>query len=334
MALTDWQRVYGRELSGRCALVTGAAGFIGSHLVDALLALDVQVRGIDDLSSGDRANLQSSAASGGRLEFVEASVLDRPVLDKVVTGCDLVFHQAAVPSVPRSVEQPVESFEAAAVGTLRVLEAARQGGVRRVMYAASSSAYGDTPTLPKIESMPPQPMSPYAAAKLSGEHLMQAYAQCYALDTVSLRYFNIFGPRQHANSPYSGVIAVFARSLIGGEPVTINGRGYSRDFTFVDNAVHANLLAATSDRPLDGQVMNVGCGDQVTIDALAEQMAAALGQSDLTPRSGPDRPGDVRHSVADLTRIRQLLGYEPVVRFEHGLAATMQWYQQTLAASH
>ena len=329
--MTDWRSLHGDSFQGRTVLITGGTGFIGSHIAQACIALGASVTVLDDLSGSSVDNLDSfREQAGDRLRFVEGSILDTDALDQCCRDVDYVFHQGALPSVPRSIEHPVMFNEVNVTGTVNVLEAARRAHVRRVMFAASSSAYGDSPTLPKVETMPPLPKSPYAANKLAGEHLMRAYASCYDIDTVSLRYFNIFGPRQNANSVYSGVIAIFAKRLINGEPVTINGEGFSRDFTYVDNAVHANLLAARCDRPLKGEVFNVACGKAVTIFDLAVTMARALGKAHLQPIVGPERAGDVKHSLADISAAGRAFGYEPIVEFEPGLEQTMAWYQAAL----
>ncbi len=244
-----------------------------------------------------------------------------------MAGCDLVFHCAAKVSVPASVEDPRVYHNVDATGTLNVLEAARDAGVGRVVYSASSSAYGDQPTLPKVETMPPTPMSPYAAAKLAGEHYLRAYSACYDIDSVALRYFNVFGPRQNANSAYAGVIAAFARDLLLGERPTIFGDGSaSRDFTHVANIVHANLLAASHASPLSGDVFNVGIGKSVTVLDLATMMAHAAGRPDLVPQLLPPRAGDVLHSLAGLTKVSKVLGYRPIIDFEVGLGQTVDWY--------
>lgn len=322
---TPWIQLHGEAFRGRRCLVTGGAGFIGSHLVDALVELGARVVVIDDLSGGDRSNLNPAA------EFVAGSILDARALAQVAAGCELVFHQAAKVSVPASVADPVTYCRVNIDGVQFVLEAARQAGARRLMFAASSSAYGDSPELPKVESMPPLSKSPYAATKVAGEHLVRAYAASYDLDAVSLRYFNIFGPRQNANSAYAGVIAAFARQILRGERPTITGDGTAtRDFTFVHNAVHANLLAARHPDRLGGEVFNIATGKSSTVRALAERMAALLGRPDLTPQLAPPRPGDVPHSRADITLAGRRLGYAPVVSFDDGLRATAAWYRQTL----
>jgi len=333
MAITDWRTHHSDFFDGGRALVTGGAGFIGSHLTEALIGLGAIVTVVDDLSGGDVGNFDTyRERAGDKLNFVEGSILDADLLKKLAEGCDYVFHQAALGSVPRSVEQPVLYNEVNTTGTVNVLEAARAGGVKRVMFAASSAAYGDSETLPKIETMPVKPKSPYAANKVACEALMRAYAGSYGLDTASLRYFNIFGPRQNANSAYAAVIAAFASSLIAGQHPVIFGDGeQSRDFTFVDNAVHANLLAARCDKPIGGEVLNVAVGQRVTVNELAAMMAKLLGRPELTPEHKGDRAGDVRHSLADLTLTKNTLGYEPVVGFEQGLEPTVRWYEAVTA---
>ena len=332
MAICDWNSIHGGFFNGARALVTGGAGFIGSHLTEALTDLGVRVIVLDDLSGGSEANLEPfRARAGGRLRFVKGSILDGVLVRELATGCRWVFHQAAWGSVPRSVQMPLAYHETNTTGTVNVLEAARQGGVERVIFAASSSAYGDTPTLPKVESMPPRPKSPYAATKVACEAMLRAYAGCYDLDAVSLRYFNIFGPRQNANSAYAAVIAAFAKAAIGGVAPTIHGDGeQSRDFTFVDNAIHANLLAARCANRLGGEVFNVACGQRVTVNQLAHRVLQILGCADLWPRHEAERGGDVKHSLADLTGAWKALGYEPVIDFATGLEATVAWYRSVL----
>lgn len=327
--LTDWRALHGQSYEDTPVLVTGGAGFIGSHLVQALLALGARVRVVDDLSGGREANLAPfREQAGDRLQFVAETILNRAVLDELCAGVRVIFHQAALGSVPRSIAEPRIYHEANVEGTLNVLEAARSAKVGRVVFAASSSAYGDSPTLPKIEHMPVQPKSPYAASKVSGEAMLFAWASSYGLDTVSLRYFNIFGPRQNANSAYAAVIAAFAKALLGGERPRIFGDGeQSRDFTFVDNAVHANLLAGCVDKHLGGQVFNVACGHRITVNRVAQLMAEQLERTDLKPVHEAERAGDVRHSHADLTKVREALGYQPLLDFDRGLEATVQWYR-------
>lgn len=332
MALSNKNAPYRNHFSSCTALITGGAGFIGSHLAEALVDLDARVIILDDLTGGEEANLDSfRQRAGDRLTFVKGSILDRELLKKLLHGVRYVFHEAAWGSVPRSVELPIKYNEINTTGTAYVLEEARHAGVQRVVFAASSSAYGDTPTLPKVETMPVSPRSPYAANKVACEALMLAYANCYDIDTACLRYFNIFGPRQNANSAYAAVIAAFASALLKGERPKIFGDGeQSRDFTYVANAVHANLLAAANDAPIKGEVMNVACGQRVTVNELAQKMAKVLGREDLTAEHLPPRAGDVAHSLAALDKARQLIGYEPVVDFDTGLAQTMQWYKQAM----
>lgn len=322
----DWQSLHGTHFSGKRVLVTGGAGFIGSHLCEALVRLGAQVVVIDDLSGGSRQNLSSF----GPTEFAEGSILDRNLLGNCARGCKYVFHLAALGSVPRSVEQPRLYQEVNTGGTLNVLEAAREAGASRVMFSASSSAYGENP-VPWVETMPPLPKSPYAATKLAGEGLLRAYSSSYKLDTASLRYFNIFGPRQNANSAYAAVIAAFAKALLSGQRPVVYGDGeQSRDFTFVANAVHANLLAARSQRPIQGEVINVGCGSAVSVNELAKSMTAALGREGLQPEYEPERAGDIKHSFANLSRANDVLDYRPIVAFQPGLEQTIEWYRQVL----
>jgi len=328
---THWTELHGNAFAGQKVLVTGGAGFIGSHLCDALVQLGAEVRTFDDCSGGSKANL-ADIRGPGPLTFLTGTLLDEAAVQRAVEGCALVFHQAALPSVPRSITMPRRYHDVNVTGTQILLDAAVAGGVKRVMFAASSSAYGDTPTLPKEESMPPRPKSPYAANKVAGECLLHAYANCFDMDCVALRYFNIFGPRQNANSAYAGVIAAFARQLLQGQRPRVFGDGtQTRDFTFVDNAVHANLLAARRHQPLRGRVLNVACGRAVSVDDLAQRMAAVLQRTELTPEHGDPRPGDVQHSLASLDQISEALGYHPIVDFEAGLRQTVAWYQDTLA---
>jgi nucleoside-diphosphate-sugar epimerase len=310
-------------LRGARALVTGGAGFIGSHLADALIHHGAEVVVLDNLDGGSSQNVPGTA------RFVEGSITDPDVVASATAGCRYVFHLAALGSVPRSVAEPRRFHDVNVSGTLNVLEAARMAGVKRVMFAASSSAYGDSEVLPKVESMVPTPRSPYAANKTACEAMLQAYAACYPIDAVSLRYFNIFGPRQNANSAYAAVIAAFAKAMLAGKRPTIFGDGeQSRDFTYVANAVHANLLAAVRSERLGGEVLNVGCARAITVNELACAMANALGHPELgDPLYEPTRAGDVKHSLADLSLTRATLGYEPVMSFEDGLRKTMEWYR-------
>ncbi|MEL7239250.1 MAG: NAD-dependent epimerase/dehydratase family protein [Planctomycetota bacterium] len=317
----DFRSLHGDALAGKRVLVTGAAGFIGSHVADALVDLGARVIGFDDLSEGDPANIPAG------LDLREGNLLVPEHLAAAAEGCEIVFHLAAKVSVPRSVEEPAVYHAVNTTGTLNVLQAAIKNGARRVVYSASSSAYGDQPTLPKHEAMPPAPMSPYASSKLNGEYLLQSYAAVYPIDTVSLRYFNIFGPRQNANSAYAGVIAAFARDLLAGKRPTVFGDGSAtRDFTHVGNAVHANLLAATHATPLAGDVFNVGTARRVTVSELAEAMAKWIDRPELSAEHQPPRAGDVPHSLASIDSAKQVLGYEPQVQFEEGLRQTLDWY--------
>jgi nucleoside-diphosphate-sugar epimerase len=311
-------------------LVTGGAGFIGSHIAAALGASGASVRVLDDLSTGYAENLEEI---GGRVELIRANLLDADALRRALEGVELVFHEAAIPSVPRSVEKPEETHRACVEGTFALLVAARAAGVRRVVYAASSSAYGDQPTLPKVEDMAPQPLSPYAAAKLVGEYYCQVWARTYGFETVSLRYFNVFGPRQDPGSQYSGVISRFISALLSGERPVIYGDGeQSRDFTYISNVVDANFRAAETTRGV-GEVINVATGERATLNELLEALKVITGKPDVTAEYREARVGDVRHSLADITRARELLGYEPTVRLEEGLRKTIEWWKQSRYAN-
>jgi nucleoside-diphosphate-sugar epimerase len=306
-------------------LITGVAGFIGSSLARAVLAQGNQVRGIDNLSTGNRNNLAEIA---DRVDFREADLLDMSAVNAAVAGVDYIFHEAAIPSVPKSVIDPLGSNRANVDATVNVLVAAKEAKVKRVVYAASSSAYGDTPTLPKREDMPPNPISPYAVAKLASEYYMTSFYRCYGLETVCLRYFNIFGPRQDPSSPYSGVLAKFIAQMLQGDTPTILGDGkQSRDFTYIDNAVNANLLACKAPaNEVAGQVFNVATGRRVDLNetfATLKQIIGFPGEA----KYGPERAGDVKHSLADMTRAEKHLGYKPTVSFEEGLRLTIDWYR-------
>jgi UDP-glucose 4-epimerase len=304
-------------------LVTGGAGFIGSHLVEGLTARGRRVRVLDDFSTGLRANLEHIHPAP---EIVSGDVADAATVERAVAGVGVVFHLAALASVQRSVEKPWDTHRVCADGTLAVLDAARRLGVRRVVYAASSSAYGIPAGDVQHEDDPLSPLSPYAAAKLAGELYAQAFATTYGLETVRLRFFNIFGPRQRADSPYSGVIALFTAALSSGRTPTVFGDGLqSRDFTFVTDVVAA-LVRAAEAPGVSGRVYNVGTGRAVTLLELIDALNRLLGTS-LTAKHGPARAGDVRHSRADISRARKELGYEPAVPFEDGLAQTLRWYR-------
>ena len=308
-------------------LVTGAAGFIGSSLVRALLDRGDQVRGIDNFATGKHENL---AEVLGQIDFREVDILDRDATRKACEGVDYVLHQAAIPSVPKSVLDPIGSNETNVDGTVNVLVAARDAKVKRVIYAASSSAYGDTPTLPKQEAMPPDPISPYAVAKLAGEYYMTSFYRCYGLETVSLRYFNIFGPRQDPSSPYSGVLAKFSTQMLRGEQPTIFGDGEtSRDFTYIDNAVSCNLLACSAPvAACAGRVFNCATGRRVTLNETFEALKPLTGYRG-TVKYAPERAGDVKHSLADISAAQKHLGYKTLIAFEEGLRRTVEWYKTT-----
>src|SRR6478672_8082530 len=301
-------------------LVTGGAGFIGSHLSEELVRRGHTVRVADSLITGKRRNLDHIPG----VEFVEGDLADMEVATRAVSGVEYVLHQAAIPSVPRSVKDPITSNRANIDASLNVLVAARDAGVKRVVYASSSSVYGDSPTLPKHEGMTPNPLSPYGAQKLFGEIYCQVFTRAYGLETVSLRYFNVFGPRQDATSQYSGVLALFIPAVLQGRRPTIYGDGLqSRDFTFVKNVVEANLLACKAPGAA-GQVFNVACGDRITVNSMLQQINQITGK-DIAPVHGDARPGDIKHSQADITRARHLLSYEPKVSFMEGLRHTIEW---------
>ena len=303
-------------------LVTGGAGFIGSHLTEELIRRGEQVRVADSLITGHRKNL--AHLSG--IDFLEGDLADLSVARRAVQGVDYVLHQAAIPSVPRSVEDPITSNRANIDSTLNVLVAARDARVKRVVYAGSSSAYGNTPTLPKHEGMPTNPLSPYALQKLVGEQYMQMFTTLYRLETVTIRYFNVFGPRQDPSSPYSGVISIFARALLENTPPTIYGDGeQTRDFTYVANVVDG-VLRAVKATGAAGQVVNVATGSSISLNRLFASMRDIVG-SRIDVAYGPPRSGDVKDSLADITRARTLLGYEPTVSFEDGLRKTLDWYR-------
>jgi UDP-glucose 4-epimerase len=305
-------------------LVTGAAGFIGRSIAAALLARGETVRGIDSFITGKRSNLIGLEA----MEFIEGDLRDPATCAKACDGIEIIFHEAALASVPRSVADPVATNENCVVATLNLLVAARAAGVRRVIYAGSSSAYGDTPTLPKHEQMLPDPISPYAVAKLACEHYLRCFTRVYGLETVVLRYFNVFGPHQDPASPYSGVLALFCRKMLAGEQPTIHGDGeQSRDFTYIDNVVRANLLAAAAPaEKVSGKMMNVATGSRITLNKTFEILRELTGYSGQ-PAYGPARAGDVHDSLADIHLAGELLGYSPIVDFREGLRHTVEWYK-------
>lgn len=303
-------------------LVTGGAGFIGSHIAERLVDLGHSVRVLDNLSTGRRENLEPI---GGRFDLIEADIRDIASVRAAVEDVTVVFHQAALASVPRSVDDPVATNEVNAGGTLNVLVASRDAGVRRVVYASSSSVYGDSPELPKSEGMSPRPESPYAVSKLAAEHYCSVFSSLYGLECLSLRYFNVFGPRQDPNSQYAAVVPLFITSLLGGKPPVIHGDGeQSRDFTYVANVVDANIAAATSPGGI-GQVANIACGSTFTINGLY-RMLRDMTDASVEPRHVAPRPGDVRHSRADVTKAERLLGFTPSVSFEEGLERTVAWF--------
>src|SRR5580698_3119503 len=306
-------------------LITGIGGFIGSSLARELLLRGEQVRGVDNFSTGRRENLAPILA---QIDFREADILDLEAMKLACAGVDYVLHQAAIPSVPKSVLDPIGSNQANVDGTVNVLVAARDAQVKRVVFAASSSAYGDTPTLPKHEHMTPDPISPYAVAKLASERYMISFYRCYGLETVSLRYFNIFGPRQDPSSPYSGVLAKFITLMLKGQQPTIFGDGeQSRDFTYIDNAVEANLLACKAGAAgAAGKVFNVATGQRITLNEVFEQLKG-LTSFQGSAAHAAEREGDIKHSLADISLAQMHLGYKPLVDFEEGLRRTVEWYR-------
>jgi len=307
-------------------LVTGVAGFIGSSIARALLAKGCDVRGVDDFSTGKRENLAGMDA----MEFLHGDLTDAEVSARACAGVSCVFHEAAIPSVPRSVLDPIGCNHANVTGTLQLLNEARKAGVQRVVYAGSSSAYGNAPTLPKREDMIPRPLSPYAVSKLAGEYYMQAFASVYGMETVTIRYFNVFGPRQDPASMYSGVLAKFSRQMLAGETPTILGDGeQSRDFTYIDNVVHGNLLASEAPaEKVSGRVFNVATGKRITLNDTVEILRELTGYQGPV-EYGPERAGDVKHSLADYSLAKENFGYEPVVDFREGLRRTVEWYRET-----
>jgi len=312
-------------------LVTGGAGFIGSALVRGLLAHGAKrVAVVDNLLTGYERNLEGIR---GDFDFHRIDIRHYDPLRQAMEGIDVVFHEAAIPSVPRSINEPVPSHEVNIDGTFNVLRAAKEAGVRRIVYAASSSAYGDTEELPKVETMLPSPKSPYAAQKLLGEHYMSVWASCFALETVSLRYFNVYGPRQDPSSPYSGVLSLFMAAILGGYAPTIFGDGeQSRDFTFVEDVVALNIKAAEAPSHVSGRMFNAGNGGRITLNeawALLEKIEGVR----IAPKYEPPRAGDVRDSQADTTRACRDLGHDPKFTFEQGMRATLKWYRESLISA-
>ena len=308
----------------RKIVVTGGAGFIGSSLARALIARGDEISVLDNFSTGRRENLQDLA---GTLAIVEDDILDSALLDRVFAGAEVVFHEAAIPSVPRSLAAPLASHNANATGTLNVLEAARRCQVRRVVYAGSSSAYGEPPSLPVVETMAPAPLSPYAVSKLAGEQYCRVYARVFGVQTVILRYFNVFGPRQDPNSQYAAVIPRFITSALAGLSPTVYGDGeQSRDFCFIDNVVEANLRAADAEGA-SGKVFNIACGSGTSLNRILALLGESLGRP-VAAHYEPARPGDVRHSLADISQAKAVLGYTAPVDFLTGLARTLAWFGQ------
>ncbi|MGH9327365.1 MAG: SDR family oxidoreductase [Terriglobia bacterium] len=307
-------------------IVTGGSGFIGSHIVDELLRRGETVRVLDDLSTGRRENL---AQARDRMEFYEMDIRDLQKIRSVFEGVDYVIHLAALPSVPRSIADPITSNAVNLDGTLNVLVAARDAKAKRVVFAASSAAYGDNPEFPRVETQPPRPLSPYALGKLAGEYYCQLFTRLYGLETVALRYFNIFGPRQNPYSPYTGVLSIFVSAYIRHQSPTIFGDGeQSRDFTYVANCVEATLLALKAPEAT-GKVINVGVGEQFTLNKTIALLNRIFGR-EVKPDYGPPREGDVHDSLADIQLARRVLGYSPKIRYEEGLRRTVEWYRQEL----
>jgi UDP-glucose 4-epimerase len=308
------------------ALVTGGAGFIGSHLVERLLSDGARVRILDNFSTGSRALLPFAARHAATLEIIEGDIRDLPAVERAAAGADVIFHQAALRSVPRSVADPLGANEHNVTGTLHVLQAARAAGVARVVYASSSSVYGANPELPKREDQPPAPISPYAVSKAAGEQYAAVWSQLYQVETVGLRYFNVFGPRQDPASEYAAVIPRFILWGLRGEPLEVHGDGtQSRDFTYIDNVVEANLAAARG-TGVGGEVFNVGCGERISLLAIIEMLERALGRA-LARHHTPSRAGDVPHTLADIGKAKRLLGYQPLVSFAEGFRRTVDYFR-------
>jgi nucleoside-diphosphate-sugar epimerase len=317
-------------------LVTGGAGFVGSSLADALLARGERVRILDDFSSGRRSNVESLR---GDVEVIEGTIVDPATVARAMSGVEVVYHQAAIPSVARSVQNPEATVLAGVQGTTVVLNAARKAGVRRVIFAASSSAYGNTPTLPKVETMPAAPLSPYAVSKLTCEHMMRVFASLYGIETVSLRYFNVFGPRQDPASEYAAVIPKFITAALENEKPIVFGDGeQTRDFCFIDNTVGANLLAAGTSNKLTGQVINIACGERISLNQLISTIGDLAREAGVLPKDATfraeykeTRPGDVRDSLADVSAAHALIGYEPRIKVQEGLRRTFDAFRNMRA---
>lgn len=308
-------------------LVTGGAGFIGSNICCKLVEQNCFVRVVDNLITGKKKNLDGII---DKIDFVQADMGDPDVANAVMKGIDVVLHQGALPSVPRSVADPALTHKHCVDATFTLLLAAKDAGVKRFVYAASSSAYGDTPTLPKVETMPTRPLSPYAAAKLFGEYYCSVFSKVYGLETISLRYFNVFGPHQDPTSQYAAAIPAFVTSILKGKSPIVYGDGeQSRDFTYIDNVVHANLLAARAEK-VAGQSVNIACGQRVTINEIIGMINRILGK-DIKPEYKPLRAGDVKHSLASIDLAKEVIGYKPVMSFQDGLQKAISWYRENWA---
>ena len=307
-------------------LVTGGAGFIGSNICKRLVLEGCFVRVLDNLLTGKKSNL---AEVSDKIEFVEADMGDSQIAQSAMKDIDVVLHQGALPSVPLSVDNPAATHRHCVDATFTLLLAARDAGVKRFVYAASSSAYGDTPTLPKVEAMPTDPLSPYAAAKLAGEYYCSVFSKVFGLETISLRYFNVFGPHQDPTSQYAAAIPAFVTAILKDEPPTVYGDGeQSRDFTYIDNVVHANLLAARAEQT-KGEVVNIACGEAITVNAIIDMINEIVGK-DVKPVYADPRPGDVKHSLADITKAQNLISFNPVISFNEGLQKAIEWYRDNL----
>jgi len=307
-------------------LVTGGAGFIGSNICKKLISEGCFVRVVDNLLTGKKSNL---AGIIDKIEFIQADMGDDQVARSAMKDIDVVLHEGALPSVPRSVDDPALTHKHCVDATFTLLLAARDAGIKRFVYASSSSAYGDTPTLPKVETMPPQPLSPYAVGKLVGEYYCSVFYKVFGLETISLRYFNVFGPHQDPASQYAAAIPAFVTAILKDEPPTVYGDGLqSRDFTYVDNVVEANLLAARA-KQAKGEVLNIACGQAVTVNEVIEIINGLLGKN-IKPKYDPPRPGDVKHSLADITLAEKTIGFKPKVQFKQGLQKAIDWYRENL----
>jgi UDP-N-acetylglucosamine 4-epimerase len=323
-------KIVSESLKGKSVLVTGGAGFIGSHIVEHLTALDLKlIRVIDNLSTGNINNIQPFIYNNTNIEFIYGDIYNLESCRKVVDGIDIICHQAALGSVPRSVDDPLTSHISNVDGFLNILLAAKERNIKRVVYASSSSVYGDHPVLPKKEENTGSVLSPYAATKAINELYAQIFTRCYDMQCIGLRYFNVFGPRQDPNGPYAAVIPKFIRAVIESKSPTINGDGdYSRDFTYVDNVVSANLLSlTTNNNKCYGDVFNIGAGGRITILEMFDDIKSALG-SDIVPEFGPKRIGDIPHSNADISKAKDLLNYNPLIDFKHGIHETVKFYSQ------